>query len=222
LQYSIPSFTMDEKTLSTPAAKLFYDRIGCRYDWFESYEARAKQRALSALQLSQGLSVLSMGVGTGKDQSKIISEITPGGIAYGMDISLVMLKLTLERTSAPVCQVDTRRMPFSSLSFDRLYASYVLDLHPIADLEDLIFDFHRVLKPSGILVITALNEGVDLLSRSLVAAWKGFFSLSSAMCGGCRPLELYNHVHRAGFNQIKREVVLQLGVPSEIITAIKT
>jgi hypothetical protein len=68
-------------------------------------------------------------------------------------------------------------------------------------------------------VILALTEGIDLPSRALVAAWKGIFSLSPTVCGGCRPLELLDLVHQAGFTQVEREVVVQLGVPSEIITA---
>jgi demethylmenaquinone methyltransferase/2-methoxy-6-polyprenyl-1,4-benzoquinol methylase len=212
---------MDEKTLPAPVAQRFYDRIGSRYDWFEFYEARAKEHALGALQLSEGLRVLSVGVGTGKEQKKIISGMTPGGFAFGLDISPVMLRLTKERTSSPVCQADARQLPFASRSFDRLYAAYVLDLLPITDLADLVTNFHRVLKPSGIMVIIALTEGVDSASKALVAAWKGVFALSPALCGGCRPLELLELVHEAGFDQVEREVIVQLGVPSEIITAIK-
>jgi len=72
------------------------------------------------------------------------------------------------------------------------------------------------------MVILALTEGIDLPSQALVAVWKGVFSLNPAMCGGCRPLELLDLVYRAGFTQVEREVIVQLGVPSEIITAKKT
>jgi len=212
---------MDEKTLSTPAAQRFYDRIGSRYDWFEFYEGRAKERAHEALDLAHGLRILSVGVGTGKDLGQIIAGITPGGIAYGLDISPVMLHLTQERTAAPVCQADARQLPYASHSFDRLYAAYVLDLLPFTDLPGLIDDFYRVLRSGGRMVITALTEGVDLPSRALVAAWKTVFDLNPAMCGGCRPLELLDIVRKAGFKQVKREVIVQLGIPSEIIIATK-
>ena len=212
---------MDENTLSAPEAQRFYDRIGSRYDWFEFYEARAKEQALRALQLSQGINVLSVGVGTGKEQKKILSGIIPSGIAFGLDISPVMLRLTLERTASPVCQADARQLPFADESFERLYAAYVLDLLPDADLTNLVTNFHRVLKPSGRMVLIALTEGVDTASRALVATWKGVFALNPALCGGCRPLELLERVQNAGFNDVEREVIVQLGVPSEIITAIK-
>lgn len=212
---------MDAGTLSTTAAQRFYDRIGSRYDWFEFYEGKAKKRAFEVLALSPQLKVLSVGVGTGKDLLNILEAINPGGIAYGLDISQVMLNLTRERTSVQVCQADARRLPFADKKFDRLYASYVLDLLPLADLPGLMVDFFRVLKDGGRLVITALTEGVNLPSRALVAAWKGVFAINPALCGGCRPLQLLDLVNNAGFDDIHRDVIVQLGVPSEIISALK-
>ena len=213
---------MTNKTLSTPAAQRFYDRMGSRYDWFEFYEGRAKECAQEALKLAPGHQLLSVGVGTGKELRQMLDTITPGGTAYGLDISPVMLNLTRDRTSAPVCQGDARQLPYASQSFDRLYAAYVLDLLPYADLPGLISDFHRVIRPGGMAVILALTEGIDLPSRALVAAWKGIFALSPTVCGGCRPLELIDLVRQAGFRQVEREVIVQLGVPSEIITATST
>lgn len=213
---------MDEKTLSTSAAQRFYDRIGSRYDWFEFYEGRAKERAHEALKLADGQRVLSVGVGTGKDLIQIIEAISSDGTAYGLDISRVMLHLTKNRTSAPVCQADARLLPFNRDSFDRLYAAYVLDLLPLVDIPDLVDGFFRVLKPEGRMVILGLTEGVDLPSRALVAAWKGIFETSPTLCGGCRPLELSDYVLKAGFKHVEREVIVQLGVPSEIIIATKT
>lgn len=212
---------MTDKTLSTPAAQRFYDRMGSRYDWFEFYEGRAKERAQEALQLAPGHKLLSVGVGTGRELRQMLDTTTPGGTAYGLDISPVMLTLTRDRTSAPVCLGDARQLPYASQSFDRLYAGYVLDLLPFADLPGLILNFHRVLNPGGIAVILALTEGVDRTSRTLVAAWKGVFALNPAMCGGCRPLQLFDIFQEAGFKNIEREVIVQFGVPSELIVATK-
>lgn len=212
---------MDEITLTTHAAQRFYDRIGSHYDWFELYEGRAKDRAFAALDLTRGQSLLCVGVGTGKELTRMIDIINPGGTAFGLDISPVMLNLTRDRTSAPICQADTRRLPYAKNSFDRLYAGYVLDLLPYNDLPGLIVDFGRVLRSAGRLVILALTEGVDIPSRALVTVWKGIFSINPAMCGGCRPLQLLNLVQKAEFSQVEREVIVQLGVPSELIVATK-
>ena len=37
------------------------------------------------------------------------------------------------------------------------------------------------------------------------------------LCGGCRPLQLAALAHDAGFAVITREVVVQLGLPSEVL-----
>lgn len=212
---------MEEKILSTPAAQRFYDRIGHRYDWFEFYEAKAKARAHQALDLAPGQKVLSVGVGTGKGLSLIKRAISPEGTGFGLDISPVMLSLTKERTSAPVCLADARQLPYRSQSYDRILAAYVLDLLPESDLADLLAGFHRVLKSSGIMVIIALTEGVDRFSKTLVATWKSVFAINPALCGGCRPLQLLKLVQRADFESVEREVIVQMGIPSEIIRAVK-
>lgn len=212
---------MTEKTLSTSAAQKFYNRIGNRYDLFEFYEANAKERARQALDLSPGLSLLNVGVGTGKELSNMLNQIASEGLGIGVDISPVMLDLTRKRTSAPVCLADALRLPFKHAYFDRLYAGYVLDLLPQSDLENVISGFHRALKPSGRMVILALTEGVDSISKALISAWKWVFDLNPAWCGGCRPLQLFDLVKKAGFMEIEREVIVQFGVPSELITATK-
>ncbi len=212
---------MPEKILPTPAAQKFYDRIGERYDWFEFYEGRAKEQAMPALQLEPGLKILSVGVGTGKELAKIKAAISPGGTAVGLDLSSEMCRVAKQRLGATICQADARQMPFTGNTFHRLYAGYVLDLLPFADLDQLLSDFWHALLPKGMLVLLALTEGVDLPSRALVSIWKGIFGLSPAICGGCRPLELLGLVQKAGFRDIQRQVIVQAGVPSELISAHK-
>jgi demethylmenaquinone methyltransferase/2-methoxy-6-polyprenyl-1,4-benzoquinol methylase len=212
---------MPEKILPASAVQKFYDRIGTRYDWFDFYEGRAKGQALKALQLEAGINVLSVGVGTGKELARIKEQVSPGGTAVGLDLSTGMARLARERVGATICQADVRQMPFAASSYHRLYAGYVLDLLPFTDLEQLLNDFWRVLLPDSKLVILALTEGVDLPSKALISIWKGVFNLSPAICGGCRPLELFELVDKAGFTKIKRQVIVQAGVPSELIHAYK-
>ena len=212
---------MPEKILPAPAAQKFYDRIGKRYDWFEFYEGRAKEQAMHALQLEPGLKILSIGAGTGKELAKILAAISPGGTAVGLDLSTEMCRVAKQRVGATICQADARLMPFMGNTYHRLYAGYVLDLLPFADLSQLLSDFWHTLLPKGKLVVLALTEGVDLPSKALVSIWKGVFDLSPAICGGCRPLELLELVQKAGFRDIQRQVIVQAGVPSELISAYK-
>jgi ubiquinone/menaquinone biosynthesis C-methylase UbiE len=212
---------MIENTPPTKQIQRYYDQMGARYDWFEMYEGRAKARALTLLELTSGQVVLNVGVGTGKEHAHIHTDIQPGGLAIGLDVSEVMVSLAQGRSQAAMCQADARNLPFADQRFDRLYAAYVLDLLPLADLSVLLSGFHRVIKPGGLMVVLALTEGVNVPSRALVAVWKAAYAVSPVACGGCRPLQLSNLVQAAGFEQVRREVVVQMAVPSEIIVANK-
>jgi len=69
-------------------------------------------------------------------------------------------------------------------------------------------------------VMLSLVEGVDLPSKMLVSAWKKLYEIDPRICGGCRPLELTRLATDAGFECIERRVIVQLGLPSEVVVAI--
>jgi demethylmenaquinone methyltransferase/2-methoxy-6-polyprenyl-1,4-benzoquinol methylase len=210
---------MIPETISTNAARHFYDRLGARQDWSARYESRAKVRALELLALTSGQRVLNVGVGTGREQARLLTAVAPGGAAVGLDLSPVMLQLTQGRTDSPLCEADARSLPFVSASFDRLLSAYLLDLLPAADLPHLLAEFRRVLKPGGRVALVALTEGIDCSSRMLMGLWKLCYTLRPVTPGGCRPLQLAGMVCQAGFCQVTREVVVQLGMPSEVVIA---
>ncbi len=213
---------MIKHTISTEVAQQFYDRLGAGHDAAEIYEGRAKRRGLTLLQLVPGRRMLNVGVGTGKEHALIQAKLAPGGTAFGLDLSPVMLRLAQSRTGAPLCRADACLLPLATASVDALFSSYVLDLLPLLLLPDLLADFRRILKPGGRMVLVSLTEGINLPSRTLVSVWKAAYAISPAACGGCRPLQLAPLVQEAGFNNIQREVVVQLGIPSEIIVAENT
>jgi ubiquinone/menaquinone biosynthesis C-methylase UbiE len=210
-----------ELAIPAQTAQGIYDFIGKRYDWFSSYDAHAKARAFELLELTPSQDLLEVGVGTGKEQSRIQTAILPSGISFGIDISRVMLALTRQKNKTPLCQADVRDIPFVSDCFDRVFISYVLDLLPLADIPDIFAGLQRVLKPGGRIVIIALTEGISRSSRMLVAVWKAIYKISPITCAGCRPLQLSQLVEKAGFIHVRREVVVQLAVPSEILVATK-
>lgn len=212
---------MIKNTLDTHKAQRFYDLVGKRYDWFEYFESRAKDQAIKMLDLTPGKKILNVGVGTGVQQAQIESDIKPDGIAIGLDISPVMLNLARSRSSSPLCRADTRHLPFADSCYDCLYAAYILDLIPLGEIPAILKQFSRVLRQGGRMVLLALTEGVDVPSRAVVGAWKIVYNLSPMLCGGCRPLTLTELVQETGFKIISRQVVVQLAIPSEIITAIK-
>jgi ubiquinone/menaquinone biosynthesis C-methylase UbiE len=207
------------ETISAGAARRYYDFWGQRYDWFGYFESRAKTRLLELLDLSPGMRLLNVGLGTGLEHQQIINLLGSATNAVGVDISWAMLQSAQGRTGAPLCQADGGRLPFASASFDRLYAAYVLDLVPIAELPAWLQAFRRVLRPGGGMLVACLTEGVNAASRSIVSLWKLAYRISPFTCGGCRPLQIGGLVERAGFRIMQNEVIVQLGVPSQVIYA---
>jgi demethylmenaquinone methyltransferase/2-methoxy-6-polyprenyl-1,4-benzoquinol methylase len=212
---------MSKDALSPAAIQSLYDHLAPVYDWFELFESHAKAKGRQALDLRPGQRILEVGVGTGKELARIWEAIAPEGTAIGIDISRVMLSLTRRRAQLPLLQADAHCLPFGEESFDRLYCAYVLDLLPLADIPGILQEFHRVLRPGGRMVLISLTEGVNFFSRRLVSLWKAVFALSPGLCGGCRPLQLSRMIQQAGFAIASHEVILQLAVASEVISAFR-
>jgi len=208
-----------EETISTTTAVRFYDRLGRRHDLAERYEGRAKRRALELLDLTPGLRVLDVGTGTGLDHARIADAVQPGGLAVGLDLSTTMLAVSRERSEAPLVRADCRVLPIATGSVDRLFSAYLLDLIPSAGITLALEEFHRVLRPGGLLALASLTDGVGPLSRTVMRLWNATYARRPALLGGCRPVELTEPVEDTGFHVLSCEVVVQLGVPSEVMLA---
>ncbi len=208
---------MYPNTISSAAARAFYDRLGGRHDNAEWYEGRAKRRGLALLDLKPAHRILNLGSGTGKEHRLIQTAVGPLGMAVGVDLAPVMLALAQKRTGAPLIRADARRMPLIDGVFDRVYSTYLLDLLPLDDLPIVLNQIRHVLRPGGRAVLVSLTEGETALSRAVISAWKLAFQVDPILCGGCRPLELAPLAVAAGFTVITREFVAQAGMPSEVI-----
>jgi hypothetical protein len=95
----------------------------------------------------------------------------------------------------------------------------MLDLIPAGEIPVILREIRRVLRPEGFFVGVSLTEGTTLASRGLIGAWKTFYRVSPYALGGCRPVQLTYPLLKAGFADVEREVVVQLGMPSEVVVA---
>ena len=145
-------------------------------------------------------------MGTGKEVKAVQKLVAPGGVVMGVDLSSRMAQVTHHRTQAGIARADARRLPFADRHFDRLFCAYMLDLIPRPELQGILGEFHRVLKPGGKAAVITMTEGVNLPSRAFVAVWKAAYAISPFTCGGCRPLQLKEVALRAGFDLVECEV----------------
>lgn len=212
-----------EETITREDARCFYNKLGADHDRGGRFERAAKDRGLERLALAPGLRVLNVGVGTGKEQAVIQTAIGPGGTAVGIDLARTMLNLSRTRVPPPgnraLVEADAATLPFANGVFDRVFSSYMLDLIPTDAIVTILREIRRTLRPEGFFVGVSLTEGTTLTSRALVGAWKAFYQVSPRSLGGCRPVRLTYPLLKAGFKTVEREVVVQFGMPSEIVVA---
>ena len=106
-------------------------------------------------------------------------------------------------------------LSFADHQFDLLMNNYMFDLLPEMDFVDILKEFKRVLKPAGRIVLVNMTKGAHFYERF----WETIYRINHRWLGGCRGVLLSEAMHQAGFTEIRRETVSQLGFPSEIISA---
>lgn len=206
------------ETLSRLSARRLYERLGLLYDLAAYFEAHAKQRALDLLDIRPGARALDLGAGTGRDLEPLHSLVEPNGLVVALDVAFAMTRIARSRTRMPAVQAAAQELPFAGRTFDAVFGAYIFDLLPPREHITALQQIRAVLRPGGQVMIVALTEGVGPISRAFVAVWEWMYERSPWLCGGCRPLQLRGALERTGFERIQREVVVQLGVPSEIVS----
>ena len=195
-----------------------YARLAPVYDfWARLTESRARELAVAHVR--DGESVLEVAVGTGLAFADLVRS-NPHGRTEGVDLTAPMLARARRKVArlpgAHALQLaDARALPFPDAAFDLVLNSYMLDLMPENEFPLVLGEFRRVLRASGRLVLVNMAEMPPRLRTAFV--W--LYRRAPRLLGGCRPVALAPFVERAGFRIERRDVVTQLGVPSELILA---
>lgn len=147
----------------------------------------------------------------------------PSGRTEGIDLTAGMLRRAEARAQrlAPgryhLSVGDAYNLSFPDASFDLLINNFMFDLLPEEDFPKVLAEFRRVLRPGGRLVLINMTQGERLRHR----LYEAIYRLRPQLLGGCRGVALVPHVERAGFAEVQRDFVTQLGFPSEIIRAVR-
>lgn len=198
-----------------------YTQTAPVYDvWGSLTETKARERALEMAQIKDGMSVLEVAIGTGLTFQEII-KANPNGQNIGMDLTAAMLEKARSRmgklglTNYQASLGDAYDLKFEDHQFDLLMNSYMFDLLPEKDFILVLTEFKRVLKPKGRIVLVNMTKGEHFYERF----WETVYRVNPRWLGGCRGVLLSEAMQQAGFIDIRRETVSQLGFPSEIISA---
>jgi len=196
-----------------------YMRVAGFYNiWSWLTERKASRRGIQLAQIQDGESILEVAVGTGIVFDEIVKQ-NPIGQNAGIDLSSAMLARTAKRlhdysrSNFHLQKASAYHLPFADSSFDLIISNYMFDLLPEPDFRRILTEFHRVLKPSGRVIITTFSFGARWYNH----IWLWMARYLPGLLTGCRPIVLETYVPEADFQAIKVEAISQNTFPSAII-----
>lgn len=212
--------TINAARLNKKEVVQVYSQIAFFYDlWGTLTESKARKRALELAHIQNGESVLEVAVGTGLAFREIV-KANPNGKNHGVDLTEAMLDKARQKVSQSNAHYqlavgDAYNLRFDDAQFDVLINNYMFDLLPEADFEKVLKQFQRVLKPNGRLILINMTKGERFYQRM----YEMLYQINPNWMGGCRGVLLTAALQQAGFKNISREMISQLGFPSEILSA---
>jgi demethylmenaquinone methyltransferase/2-methoxy-6-polyprenyl-1,4-benzoquinol methylase len=154
----------------------WFDKAAPDYDWINqgmSFGSGAwyRQQALLRAGLSQGMSALDAGAGTGIVAAQALGIVGPHGTVVALDPSLGMLGQALKRGVPIRVRGVAEAIPFASGRFDFLSMGYAL--RHVPDLVATFREYRRVLKPGGRLLILEVTPPNSRLAFRLLKLYLG-------------------------------------------------
>lgn len=216
--------------MKNPDAQIAQEDMGRLYDgvaWFYNIwagltETRARKRALEIAGVQDGQSILEVAVGTGAVFAELVRR-NPNGKNIGIDLSPKMLAKAkrrlqmLPKGNYSLGIASAFVLPVDSGSIDLLMNHYMFDLIAYEDMDKVLAEFRRVLKPAGRLVLVNMTIG----ERAGSGVYDLLYRLSPKLMGGCRGVRLQDRLQRNGFDVESRDYCRQMLFPSEVILARK-
>lgn len=200
---------------SNAAVTETYDRVAGLYERLlapvERPSQRAALRALSETVDLAGARVVEVGCGPGGLLGDLRGYVGADGGVVGVDAAPGMVETARGRGGAVVLG-DARRLPLADGSVDAVCALDVLELFSTDDLERVLAEVRRVLRPEGRLCAVTMVAGDVPDSRFLRAYEWVYRSLPGAGRVGCRPIDLDGALDDAGFTVERTTASVRAGV----------
>ena len=213
---------LDAKVPQKDVGKL-YDRTAWFYDfWAFLTESKAQKRALQIATIQDNSTILDVAVGTGRLFREIMKR-NPSGQNYGIDISRGMLakakhKLLKQENQNYTLEIGSAfDINMDDDSVDILFNNYMFDLIPFDQMDDIIKEFKRVMKPDRKLVLVNMTKGEKFGAN----IYEFLYRISPKLMGGCRGVQQSELLTQHGFQVKSCEYVQQMLFPSEVILAVR-
>jgi ubiquinone/menaquinone biosynthesis C-methylase UbiE len=213
-------------TLSRAQARRVYDRIGRAQDWQAFYEDPAIELLLAKGGFSGAQAVIEFGCGTGRLAERLLQDHLPADASYlGLDLSPKMIDFAGRRLDRWAPQAKLRltdgspQLVVPNEAFDRFVCTYVLDLLCDRDIDAVLDEASRVLTADGLLCLAGLASGRRGAARLVSRGWRAVWSIWPQAVGGCRPLELLDHLPQSDWQIGHQDRVAAWGITSEVVVA---
>lgn len=213
------------RTLSYEQARRTYDRIGALQDSQAFYEDRTTAELLEHGRFETAADVFELGCGTGRFGQALLERLPADATYRGVDLSPTMVHLARARLAPFGSRAEVTlteggpAIPRPDASCDRWVSNFVLDLLSGQDIEAVLAEAHRMLRPGGLLCVASLSTGTTALSRAVAFAWSAIHRVSPRIVGGCRPLAVGSYLPRSRWEMRHHAALAPYGIPSEAFVA---
>lgn len=189
-----------------------------------------RRRALARCGLKAGMRVADIGIGTGLVAREAIRIIGDAALLTGVDPSVGMMKNAPLPKAVQLIEGKAESIPLPDGSVDFVSMGYAL--RHIADLAQAFNEFHRILKPGGVVCMLEITPPAGRVSNALLkfymrgvvpllpkllsrraqtpVVWRYFWDTIEACAP---PQSVMSTLQHVGFNEVTRYV--ELGIFSE-------
>lgn len=166
----------------TGPTRRFYGRWAGLYDRVAALPGVTswRERAVDALALDAGDTVVEMGCGTGGNVPYLRERVEPGGRVVGVDLTRTMIERARTHTdrTGPIVsylQGDATRPPL--VRADAVLATFVVGIFP--DPAEVVADWCDLVGPDGRIALLNFQRSGRLIASPLNLAFEGFVRLSA-------------------------------------------
>ena len=214
---------MKPRGLTQTETEKFYDAFGARQNAAGYYEDVTLAQLSRFADFESAISIVEFGCGTGRFAEEMLR--LNNASYWGCDVSATMIQLSKKRLATFSERVTLVKssgdlsLPLPDNSADRFVSNYVLDILSADEIEAVLREAKRILKPDGLLCLTGLTHGKGLFSKAWTAFWNLRFDLNPKWVGGCRPVALTDFLD--GWEVLHHNIVTVRGISSEVVVGSK-